>query len=78
MSDCQADLVPVFLTVGVRTSAGAGPGVVRGPRDEAGRIIAARHGVLGEEAPRGFLDGGADGRVIGAMAPRLAPPEAGM
>jgi hypothetical protein len=70
----QLDRIPVFLTVAVRTSGGNGPGVVRVPREEAARLVAARHGVHGEMAPRGFLDGGADGRVIGAMVPRLAPP----
>ena len=59
MSDDQ-DLVPVFVTTGIRTSGGPGPGVVRVPRDEAARIVASRHGVAGERAPRGFLDGGAE------------------
>lgn len=77
MSDQQPDRVPVYLTVAVRTSGGPGPGVVRVPREEASRIIAARQGVAGERPPRGFLDGGADGRVIAAMLPRLAPPEPG-
>lgn len=71
MSDDQ-DLVPVFLTVAVRTSGGNGPGVVRVPREEAARITAARHGVPGEYPPRGYDDGGADGRVIAAMMPRPA------
>lgn len=76
MSD-DPDLVPVFVTTGIRTSGGAGPGVVRVPRDEAARIVAGRHGVPGERPPRGYADGGADGRVIAAMVPRLAPPEPG-
>jgi hypothetical protein len=67
----ETDTVPVFLTVGVRTSGGPGPGVVRVPRDEAARLVAARHGVPGERPPRGYEDGGADSRVIGAMMPRL-------
>jgi hypothetical protein len=72
-------LVPVFVTVGVRVSSGVRtPGVVHLPREEAARIVASRHGVSGERAPRGFLDGGADGHVIAAMVPRLAPPEHGM
>jgi hypothetical protein len=76
MSDQEADLVPVYLTVAVRTSGGTGPGVVRVPREEeAARIVASRHGASGERAQRGFLDGAADGRVIGAMVPRPAPPE---
>lgn len=73
MTAPEPDLVPVFLTVGIRTSGGPGPGVVRVPRDEAARIVAARHGVSGERAPRGYEDGGTDGRVIGAMVPRLDP-----
>lgn len=67
------DLVPVYLTVGVRTSGGPGPGVVRVPREEAARLVAARHGVAGERPPRGYDDGGADGRMIAAMMPRRAP-----
>jgi hypothetical protein len=63
-------LVTLFLTVAVRTSAGSGPGVVRVPPDEAGRIIAARHGVYGDQPPRGYLDGGADARLIAAARPR--------
>jgi hypothetical protein len=66
-------LVPVFLTVGVRTSGGNGPGVVRVPRDEAARLVAARHGVSGERPPKGYMDGGVDGRGIGAMMPRSDP-----
>lgn len=69
------DRVPVYLTVGVRTSGGNGPGVVHLPREEAARVVAARHGVPGEQPPRGYADGGAESRVIAAMMPRLAPPE---
>jgi hypothetical protein len=75
VSGQEPDLVPVYLTVAVRTTGGIGPGVVRVPRDEAGRIVAARHGAPGERASRGFLDGGADGQVIAAMVARFAPPE---
>ena len=75
MTDQTPDLVPVYLTVAVRTSGGIGPGVVRVPRLEAGWIVAARHGVTGEVAPRGYEDGGMDGHVIGAMIPRRAPSD---
>lgn len=75
MSGEEPSLVPVYLTVGVRTSGGNGPGVVRVPREEAARIVTARHGVAGEQPPRGYADGGADGHVIAAMVPRLAPSE---
>lgn len=73
MSGQDRDLVPVFLTVAVRTSGGNGPGVVRVPRDEAARITAARHGIAGERPPKGYEDGGADARVIAAAALRAAP-----
>jgi hypothetical protein len=67
----EPDLVPVFVTVGIRVSTGERtPGVVHVPPGEAGRIVADRHGVHGERAPRGYEDGGADGRVIAAMMPR--------
>lgn len=67
--------VPVYLTVTVRTSGGNGPGVVKVPREEAAELVRRRCGVSGERPPRGYEDGGADGRVIAAMMPRLAPPE---
>ena len=55
----------------VRSSGGAGPGVVRVPPGEAARIVADRHGVHGETAPRGYLDGGAPARPgTGLMMPR--------
>ena len=70
------DLVPVFVTVGIRVSScERTPGVVRVPRAEAARIVSARHGVAGEQAPRGYLDGGSTERLAGWMVPRLAPPE---
>ena len=69
MTGPETDTVPVFLTVGVRTSGGPGPGVVRVPCDEAARIVAARHGVPGERPPGGYEDGGAGGRVTGLMMP---------
>jgi hypothetical protein len=46
--------VPVFLTNGVRTSGGSGPGVVRVPPAEAGRLVKARLAVHGEAPPRGW------------------------
>jgi hypothetical protein len=63
-------LVPVYVTTAIRTSGGTGPGVVRVPPDEAGRIVADRHGVYGDRAPRGFEDGGMDGRLVAAILPR--------
>jgi hypothetical protein len=75
MSRQVPGLVPVYLTVAIRTSGGNGPGVVRVPPDEAARIVAGRHGVHGERPPRGYLDGGAPGSVVAAMVPRRAPQE---
>jgi hypothetical protein len=67
--------VPVFVTTGVATSDGPGPGVRRLPRPEAGRLVSARLAVHSEEPPRGYIDGGSDGREVGLMMPRLAPPD---
>jgi len=64
------DRITVYATVAVRTSAGPGPGVLELPRDEAGRLVADRHAVYGSQPPRGFSDGGADGRTVAAMIPR--------
>jgi hypothetical protein len=62
----EPELVPVFLTTGIRTSAGPGPGVRRVPPDEAGRIVADRLGVMGETAPAGYDDGGSPAAVVTA------------
>jgi hypothetical protein len=64
------DRISVYITVAVRTSAGPGPGVLELPAAEASRLVADRHAVYGSTAPRGYDDGGADGRVIAAMMPR--------
>ena len=49
-------LVRVLLGNGHRTSGGAGPGVVEVPPDEAGRIVANRHGrILGPDEDAGEL-----------------------
>jgi hypothetical protein len=47
-------LVPVFVTVAVRTSAGAGIGPKLVPPDEAGRLVRSKHAVYGSTAPRGL------------------------
>jgi hypothetical protein len=67
-------LVPVFLSVAIRTSGGNGPVVVRVPPDEAGRIIGRRHGVYGEHPPRGFEDGGIDARTLAGPSWTKPPP----
>jgi hypothetical protein len=69
-SDAEPDLVAVFVTTGVATSDGPGPGGRRLPRAEAGRLVSARLAVHGERPPRGYIDGGCDGREIGLMMPR--------
>lgn len=52
--DDGSDPVPVFVLVGVRTSAGAGPGVKHLPPAEAARLVAARVAVGGDKPPRGW------------------------
>ena len=52
--DITDDMVPVFLLNGTRTSAGPGPGPVRLPRAEAGRLVAARIAVSGTDPPDGW------------------------
>jgi hypothetical protein len=70
MSGDGDGLVAVYVTTAVRTSAGPGPGVVRVPSAEAAALVADRRGVYGEQPPRGYADGGADGRTIAALMPR--------
>ena len=50
----QPDLVRIHLANGHRTSGGDGPGEVEVPRDEAERIVQARHGrILGPAGSEG-------------------------
>ncbi len=44
-------LVTVYLVNGTRTSAGPGPGALRLPATEAGRLISAKLAVYGDRAP---------------------------
>ena len=48
------ELVPVFLTVAVRTSGGNGPGAVQVPPAEAGALVRAKYAVGGDQPPRGW------------------------
>ncbi len=48
-------LADVYLTVGVRTSAGPGPGHKRLPAREANLLISRKHAVAGTEPPRSYL-----------------------
>ena len=65
----------LFVTNAIRVSTGERtPRMVHVPPEEPGRIIADRHGVCGETAPRGFIDGGAPGLVTAAMVPRPDRP----
>jgi hypothetical protein len=50
------ELVTVFVTTGIRTSGGNGPGVVRVPPAEAARLVADRRAIHGDRAPRGYGD----------------------
>lgn len=56
MSEQDGQLVTVFVTTGIRTSGGSGPGVVRVPPAEAAALVADRRAVYGEQAPRGYGD----------------------
>jgi hypothetical protein len=49
------ELVPVYLTTAVRTSAGPGPGPRRLPAAEAGALVGRRLAIHGDQPPRGFL-----------------------
>src|SRR5690348_5334001 len=48
------ELVPVFVTNGVRTSDGPGPGVKRVPPAEASALLADRVAVPGDKPPRNW------------------------
>jgi hypothetical protein len=54
-------LVPVFVTTGIMTSAGPGPGVVHVPPAEAAALVADRRAVHGTTPPRGYGDRTDDG-----------------
>jgi hypothetical protein len=47
-------VVTVYLTVGVRTSAGPGPGVKQLPASEANRLCAMKYAVYGDKPPAGM------------------------
>jgi hypothetical protein len=52
----EPELATVFVTTGIRTSAGSGPGALRLPLAEAGRLVKDRHAVYGSTPPRGYGD----------------------
>jgi hypothetical protein len=60
-------LVTVFLTNAVRTSAGPGPGPKQLPSDEANRLINSKMAVYGDQPPRNYLDGGQQGPAAGTV-----------
>jgi hypothetical protein len=49
------ELVPVYLTTAVRTSAGPGPGPKLLPPAEASSLVGRRLAVYGDQPPRGYL-----------------------
>ena len=49
-------LVTVYVTNAIMTSAGPGPGPKTLPADEAGRLLRDRLAVSGDRAPRGYGD----------------------
>jgi hypothetical protein len=56
-------LVTVYLTSAVRTSAGPGPSVKQLPPDEASRVVSSKLAVYGDQPPRNYADGGQQGPV---------------
>lgn len=67
-------LVPVFVTVGIRTSAGAGPGPRLLPPQEAARLVNERHAVYGDRPPAGYL-GSTPTTTEGIARPDGSPAE---
>jgi hypothetical protein len=51
----DATLVPVYLTTGVRTSGGNGPGEVQVPPDEGAWLIGEGLAIAGQHPPTGYL-----------------------
>jgi len=70
MAEPAPELVDVFVTTAVRTSAGPGPGHLRVPQAEAAALVNTHRGVFGDRPPRGYDDGGADPRDAARMRPR--------
>lgn len=54
MSD-EEPMADVFLAVGIRTSAGPGPGHKRLPQAEANLLVSRKHAVAGTLPPRGYM-----------------------
>lgn len=51
MSQPAEPVVTIYVVVGVRTSAGPGPGVKQLPASEAGRLVSAKYAVYGDRSP---------------------------
>jgi hypothetical protein len=49
----EAELVTVYVVNGIKTSAGAGPGVKRLPPGEAGALVSSKHALYGDQPPQG-------------------------
>jgi hypothetical protein len=56
MSEPEPELLTVYVTTAIMTSAGPGPGALRVPLDEAGRLVRDRKAIYGSRPPRGFGD----------------------
>jgi hypothetical protein len=48
------ELATVYVTTAIMTSAGPGPGALRMPLAEAGRLVKDRKAIYGSRPPRGF------------------------
>ncbi len=64
--------VTVYLTNAVRTSAGPGPGALRLPAIEAGRLVSAKLAVYGDRSPEA-ADPEPVARTFGGPIPPARP-----
>jgi len=62
-------LVTIFLTNGVRTSAGPGPGVKTLPASEAGAIVSMKYAAYGDRDPAAGFPEPVD-KPFGSLPPR--------
>ncbi len=64
--------VTIYLTVGVRTSQGPGPGVKTLPASEAGALVGMKYAVYGDRSPEA-ADPEPTVRRFGSLPPKPRP-----